>query len=131
MREAEVRFLVEVEKDLSATLAKLFALVNRLTATASATRRARHALNEIIMNFLVADCLTEFANVAEAVSYCDLQLCAGDLELSFFPAVVTANVFESVRLGVLARYEVVSCAQCRLHNSAGRSEDMTRARGCP
>ena len=99
-----------------------------LTAATDAAARACHNLNEVIAHTAVANRVEQAGSVAQPVRHGNTHLSAIDIGDGFLPAVESTHVGKEIRIGVLARHQVVSRAHSSLHHTARGAKDHTRAR---
>ena len=128
VREANGGAGIEPPEHVAALGREFPSVVDGLPAAAHAAARTRHDLDEVIVHQSVADRIEELRHLGEPMGHGDAHRRAGDIGHGLLPALLSAYGMEEIRVGILARHQIVSRAHGGLHDAARRAEDHARAR---
>ena len=85
MGETDLCVLVKEVEVCTACVCKLFAVVDRLTASADASARTGHNFHKVIMYFAMLDCFKQFTYISKTTDNSSTDCSITDLDFSVSP----------------------------------------------
>lgn len=129
MRETQPTMTIQLIQRRSSLCSQLASFVDRLSATAAASARTCHDLDEIICNFLSVHGFDQPPGVAQTADDRTANQSTIDREGRFLPSIHSAHIRKSVRICIFSGDEVVCTAKRRFHDTTGRTEDHPGSTG--
>ena len=114
---------VKCVERLAAVAREFAGLVDGLPASASASARARHDLDEVVFDLARFDGGEQLLGVCQATGHGDAHFVTTQVEGLLLPTVQAAHLDEGIGIGVGAVDEEVRAAQRGLHDASGRAKD--------